>query len=99
MSRGTTLIILFILAAGSVALAKPKIVKVKVSSDSAAGGYEAWRAMDGNPQTMWHSIWGGGQTKLPHDLVVDLGAAYEISGFVCQAREGLSNGTIRDYDF
>jgi len=81
------------------AAAKPKIVKVKVRTDSENPGYECYRAMDGNPQTMWHTQFGDFEPKHPHELIVDLGATYEISGFGYLPRPGASNGTIKDYEF
>lgn len=33
----------------------PRIVTVQLSADSANDGYEPWRAMDGNRETMWHT--------------------------------------------
>jgi len=47
---------------------------------------------------MWHTPWSSGATELPHELVVDLGASYAITGFVHQARAGNHNGTIKDYE-
>ena len=91
-------LLLMILVACSSASAKTKIVTVKLATDSEAMGFEAYRAMDGDPLTMWHSKWGTGETELPHDLIVDLGRSYPISGFVYEAREGLGNGTINDYE-
>ncbi len=38
-----------------VVAAEPREVFVKLSSDSENAGYEAWRAMDGDPDTMWHT--------------------------------------------
>jgi hypothetical protein len=76
-----------------------KTITVKASSDSEARGFEAYRAMDGNPSTMWHSTWGAGETELPHDLVIDLEKDYDVSGFVYVPRSGHSNGTIKDYEF
>lgn len=35
--------------------ADPDTVRVTLSADSENAGYEAWRAMDGNPETMWHT--------------------------------------------
>ena len=82
------------------AFAKPKVVKVKVRVSSAASGYEAYRAMDGNPRTMWHTEYGSAEPKHPHQIVVDLGAAYPITGFTCVPRStGGTNGTIKDYEF
>ena len=80
--------------------AQAKTVTVEVSSDSEAKNYEAWRAMDGDPETMWHSEWqGGGATELPHDLIIDMGSEEELTGFIYQPRVGRDNGTIKDYEF
>ncbi|MHC4503646.1 MAG: HzsA-related protein [Planctomycetota bacterium] len=81
------------------AFGRPKTVKVKVQTDSEAGGYECFRAMDGNPTTIWHTVWGAGETDHPHELVVDLGASYRVSGFTYLPRPGGGNGTINAYEF
>jgi hydrazine synthase alpha subunit-like protein/F5/8 type C domain-containing protein len=78
----------------------PKVVVVKTGSDSEAVGYEAYRALDGNPQTMWHTYFGGGEPKHPHEIVLDLGGRYAVSGFRYLPRTDSSgNGTIKDYEF
>ncbi|MDP7303877.1 MAG: hypothetical protein QGG09_12295, partial [Pirellulaceae bacterium] len=38
-----------------------KTVSVTVRADSEAPGYEGHRAMDGNPSTLWHTVWGGSE--------------------------------------
>lgn len=76
-----------------------KIVPVKIQSNSEAPGYEAWRAMDGDPQTLWHTEWAGVTPKHPHFVIIDLGQPYDISGFTYLPRLGASNGTIKDYEF
>ena len=81
------------------AFGRSKTVKVKVQTDSEVGGYECYRAMDGNPTTMWHTVWGAGESDHPHELVVDLGASYGISGFTYLPRSGGGNGTINAYEF
>ena len=81
------------------AFARPKIVTVRVRSQSEAPGYEGFKAMDRDPRTMWHTKWGDDETRHPHDLVVDLGGRYEISGFGYLPRnDGSQNGTIRDFE-
>jgi len=80
------------------ALAAPKSVTVKVRVDSEAPGYEGFRAMDGNPQSMWHTDFTFNETKHPHEMIVDLGATFEIAGFTYLPREGGGNGTIKDYE-
>jgi len=102
--RGTHFILLsaLILAlfAGSTVMAKAKIVKIKTAADSESAGYESFKAMDGDPSTMWHTFFGAGDPKPPHAIVLDLGDEYEISGFVYLPRvSGGNNGTIKDYEF
>ena len=75
-----------------------KTVSVTVSTDSEAPGYEGHLAMDGNQATMWHTVWGASEPTHPHQIIVDLGASYEISGFVYRARPGGGNGTVKDYE-
>ena len=95
---------LFVLAAiallglSGAALAEERAVHVAVRSDSEHPGLEAFKAMDGNPGTIWHSIWRGAVTSLPHEIVVDLGGVYEISGFTYVPRPGSRNGRIKDYE-
>ena len=77
----------------------PKVVDVKVIVNSEAPGYEGVNALDGDPQTMWHTKFGPENPKHPHEIVVDLGASYEVSGFGYLARPGGGNGTIGDFEF
>ena len=79
--------------------AEPKVVYVKASVDSEASGYEGVNALDGNPNTMWHTQFRNGNPKHPHEIVVDLGKSYEITGFAYLPRPDGGNGTIKDYEF
>ena len=80
------------------ALAKPNSVMVEVRVDSESPGYEGFRAMDGDPATMWHTDWQFRETKHPHEILVDLGASYEIAGFAYLPRKGGGNGTIGRFE-
>ena len=80
------------------ALAKPKTVMVEVRVDSENPGYEGFRAMDGDPKSMWHTDWQFRETKHPHQIDVDLGARYQIAGFAYLPRTGGGNGTIKQYE-
>jgi hypothetical protein len=77
---------------------KPQMVMVKVRVDSEHPEFEGSRAMDGDPGSMWHTDFGGGQTRHPHEIIVDLGKTFEISGFSQLPRPGGGNGTIKDFD-
>jgi len=83
---------------GVSAPAKPKPVLVEVHVDSEAPGYEGYRAMDGDPATMWHTDWQDRETRHPHEIVVDLGQSYPIAGFGCLPRKGAANGTIGRFE-
>ena len=79
--------------------AAEEIVPVKIQATSEASGYEAYRAMDGDPQTLWHSEWAGSPDKHPHVITIDLGKSYELSGFTHLPRTDCSNGEIKQYKF
>ncbi|MDR1925470.1 MAG: discoidin domain-containing protein [Planctomycetaceae bacterium] len=75
-----------------------RVVEVEVVSDSEAGGFEAYLAMDGNPKTIWHSEWQNNTPRLPYSLTVDLKGQFELSGFVVTARADGHNGDIKNYE-
>jgi len=81
------------------ALGADRIVTVNVTADSAAAGYEARFALDGDADTIWHTPFGGGNPAPPHTLEVDLTAEFEISGFAYLPRNESPNGTIQEYEF
>ncbi|TKJ38642.1 MAG: hypothetical protein CEE38_02765 [Planctomycetes bacterium B3_Pla] len=81
------------------AVGKTEVVAVKTATDSEAPGYESYKAMDGDPRTIWHTPFGAGETGHPHDIVLDLGRSREISGFAYLPRTDGSNGTIKDFEF
>jgi arylsulfatase A-like enzyme len=66
---------------------------VRASSQASGSGRFADAAIDGNPRTHWHSDW---SKKHPHELVIDLGAEHQITGFRVLARQdGGWNGAIK----
>lgn len=96
--KKTIPIALFLIAAivltGLPAFGEDRIVHVKVRTDKEETGFEAFKAMDGKPDSYWHSGWRKGRTPHPHEIVVDLGATYEISGFTYVP----SPSCIKDYE-
>jgi len=94
-----TIVFLVLATVYGPAPGKVKTVTVKVRVDNEAPGYEGVRAMDGNPATIWHTRWAAGETRHPHEIIVDLGKSYEISGFGYLPRSsGGLNGTIKAYE-
>ncbi len=55
---------------------------------------------DGDPSTYWHSAWSQGVAPLPHEVRIDLGQTYTVSGFRYLPRQGVVvNGRIGSYEF
>ncbi len=96
--RATCILTVACAAISSSVFADSKLVTVRVTADSEAPGYEAYKAMDGDPATIWHTPFGASNPKPPHEFIVDLGRVYPISGFSYLPREGGENGTIKDYE-
>jgi endo-alpha-N-acetylgalactosaminidase len=55
---------------------------------------------DGNANTIWHSEWFQQLAPLPHEIRINLGAQYTITGFRYLPRQGATiNGRIANYQF
>jgi beta-galactosidase len=67
-----------------------------VTADSEQSDYEAHRAIDDDPDTIWHTAWDPVQ-PLPHWLAVDLKEPREIFGLKVLPRSDMANGRIGDY--
>ncbi len=85
-------------AAFMPAVGAAETITVYVRVDSEASGFEGYRAMDGNPATMWHTDWILEEPPHPHQIDVDLTKSFEIRGFVYLPRQGGGNGTIVNYE-
>jgi len=74
-----------------------------VSSENLNGENDAAsNAIDGDPSTFWHTEWNGHSTPGPHQIVIDMGQAVEISGMIFTQRadqhpDGTANGRIKDF--
>jgi len=73
---------------------------VRFSSENVANDRRAACAIDGNPRTLWHSQFTGRLATHPHELVIDLGAVYEVRGFRYLARQDSGwNGAFEKAEF
>ncbi len=74
---------------------------VKADSEEASGKYGyGENAVDGNPDTFWHTQWQGNGPGLPHEIIIELLPPSTIKGFTYLPRQDESDhGTIRDYEF
>ena len=66
--------------------------------DSTQGGDESpSAALDGNPETFWHSTYG--KPPYPHEFQIDLGVSADVCGFVYVPRRSQPIGRIKGYKF
>ncbi len=75
--------------------------QVTASSEDTVSGV-AGRAIDGDPATIWHTDWrtnpgNANDPSHPHELLVDLGAGYALTGLNYLPRQDMPNGRIIDY--
>ena len=73
-----------------------------VSADSAETRSEngaATRAVDGDPNTFWHTQYDPTSTPMPHSFTVNLGTSRVVGGFKYLPRPGAFNGTIKTWRF
>jgi hypothetical protein len=72
------------------------------TTDSTQGDYQGWccfpsMAIDDDPGTVWHTSWSP-ITPLPHQITLDLGSSYEVSGLRYLPRQDNNhNGVITSY--
>jgi alpha-L-fucosidase len=59
----------------------------KISASSQQPGYEAEKAIDGNPATFWHSSWANGHPEHPISLTIELPEPRSIRGFTYLPRQ------------
>lgn len=52
--------------------------------------------LDNQPTTNWHTQWSGGETKHPHQVVIDLGEEVEIASLRILPRQDGVNGRVKD---
>lgn len=63
-------------------------------------GAPAQNAIDGNPDTFWHTHAAAGPQACPQEIVVDMGKNREITGLLYLPRQdGTTVGNIADYAF
>ncbi len=69
-----------------------------VSADSRHADTPPALAIDGDPDTYWHTNWDESD-KHPHTLVIDMKKPLTLAGFTARPRsDGTPNGKIKNYD-
>ncbi|HTQ11095.1 MAG TPA: discoidin domain-containing protein [Fimbriimonadaceae bacterium] len=67
---------------------------LSVDSEDTAHGNVAANAIDGDPDTIWHTKWDPTPDPMPHTLVLDLGRVVSLRGITYLPRQDMSNGRI-----
>jgi hypothetical protein len=68
-------------------------------TDSQQGDFPGSHALDGDPQTMWHTAWGDHAPGFPHELVVEFNAPVRLSGITALPRQDDNrNGWIKGFE-
>jgi hypothetical protein len=69
---------------------------LEADSEDTANGNVAAHALDGDPDTFWHTRWTPRNDPMPHHLVIDLGREMAIKGITCLPRQDMANGRIAE---
>ncbi|MHC4440944.1 MAG: discoidin domain-containing protein, partial [Planctomycetota bacterium] len=69
-----------------------------IMADSEAAEHKATNAIDGNPNSIWHTPWGEDAPAYPHEFQIELPESLEIKGFTYLPRQDMSNGWINEYE-
>jgi phospholipase C len=60
----------------------------------------AANAIDGDPNTIWHTAWYASNPTPPHEIQIDMGTTHSVAGFRYLPRQdGGVNGRIGQYEF
>jgi beta-galactosidase len=55
-------------------------------------------AIDGDPNTFWHTQWSPNNPPLPHEMVIDFGEQLKVAAVVYQGRQDMDHGRIGRYE-
>jgi beta-galactosidase len=84
-------------------LPKPDVAQAIRGTVIAASSFEPGEgdpehAVDGDPDTFWHSRWSQDEAQPPHFLVIDYATPQNIAGLIYTARADGDNGHVKDYE-
>jgi hypothetical protein len=69
---------------------------IEADSEDSANGNVAANAIDGNPETIWHTQWVPTNDPMPHHLTIDLGRAVTLKGITYLPRQDMAAGRIAE---
>jgi hypothetical protein len=68
----------------------------RIHADSEAPGHEADLAIDGDPDTFWHTAWEPSPAPMPHELVIDFDHEVTLAGITYLPRRDMTNGRLAE---
>ncbi len=73
---------------------------IKVDSEETAGeDGKGANAVDGDPDTFWHTQWQDASPGCPHEIIIQLDPPSQIKGLTYLPRQGdTENGNIKEYE-
>ncbi len=77
-------------------LAKLGARVLEADSEDKEHDHVAANAIDGDPDTIWHTRWQPRTDPMPHQLVIDLGREVALKGITYLPRQDMSNGRIAE---
>ena len=76
---------------------RPEVRSIK--ADSEEDGYAAKNALDGDPDTLWHTRWTDNAVPHPHALTIELKEPLALRGVAVLPRQDDNrNGWVKDYE-
>lgn len=69
-----------------------------IDYSSQAAGDEAYKAIDNDETTKWHTPYNRPEPRHPHTIAVDMHETYLVEEFIYTPRTDGLNGNIRDFD-
>jgi glucose/arabinose dehydrogenase/PKD repeat protein len=68
------------------------------SQETAGENGRGSNVLDGNAATYWHTQWKAADPKPPHQIQLDLGGTYSVTGLYYLPRQNSTNGRIARYE-
>lgn len=68
------------------------------SQETAGENGRGTNVLDGNPATIWHTQWQAASPSHPHEIQLDLGGSYDVTGLYYLPRQNMTNGRIAGYE-
>jgi hypothetical protein len=86
-------------ASRAIQVPYPHLTVVSADSQETVGeNAPATNAVDGDPDTIWHTKWSGTSDPMPHEITLDLGSNKSAACLYYLPRQSGSNGRIAKYE-